>query len=348
MTTKVAATLVLASAICFAQIPAPRPGVIHLYRTGASTGGTGLGITVDGQKVYSLKNGHVVDLPVTPGDHEVECNLVAGRPTVKTVHVEAGGNYHIVLDYERMSMFHLLASSDPTHGISVSLDRSAGVPEGNFHQDVLSADEAEKLLAPPQIGLQKPLLADARDLTDEEVADAVTQGKHDNSSDSVGLFLDDQTTAFVSRVVDSEQGISGFSLRLYTASQWIELHAAEAHRLLKPFTLADVDPEWRKNRLYVVGLPSTPDHLTGTNISASSSVQHIVLLGMVGTDAIQPLDESPITLTLDSALRSKDYGGIEASFPRPDLTQEFRIAVIGEGGSRKIFIVKKKYLNRLR
>ncbi|AEU36106.1 hypothetical protein AciX8_1768 [Granulicella mallensis MP5ACTX8] len=75
---------------------------------------------------------------------------------------------------------------------------------------------------------------------------------------------------------------------------------------------------------------------------------HIVLLGMIGTDAIQPLDESPITLTLDSALRSKDYGGIEASFPKPDLTQEFRIAVIGEGGYKKIFIVKKKYLNRLR
>jgi hypothetical protein len=47
-------------------------------------------------------------------------------------------------------------------------------------------------------------------------------------------------------------------------------------------------------------------------------------------------------------LRSKDYGGLEASFPKPDLTQEFRIAVIGEGGSRKIFIVKKKYLPRLR
>ena len=69
---------------------------------------------------------------------------------------------------------------------------------------------------------------------------------------------------------------------------------------------------------------------------------------MTGTSAIQPLEESPITLTLDSALRSKDYEGMQASFPKPELTQEFRIAIIGEGGNRKIFIVKKKYLNRLR
>lgn len=343
------AALLLFLALVVRDAVAQKPlAHVHVYRTGIFS--VGIHVCVDKECEIHLSQNHTVTFDVAPGEHLFSAKVSRLNP-VRMLTVEPNEDYYLILDYERGSMAHLMLTGDTSQAISLTLERSNAAPDDKtFKQDSISAEVAGRIAATVYQSdlVDVPAPASIRTLTDLEVNDAVLQGLHDSSDESIGLYLEDVQTSVLSHAVNDGIGLSGFAIRVYTAPQWIELQAAHAHHLMAPFTATDVDAELRQDLLRVVALPNTPDSLTGRNMSVASNVQRVVLQNLSTKLITQPLDSEATTLTLDSALRSQSYSGLVSAFPTPDLKKEFNILVIGDGDVRKTFTVKDKYLHRLR
>ena len=145
---------------------------------------------------------------------------------------------------------------------------------------------------------------------------------------------------------------TGFSLRVYTPQTWITHRAAEAKRLYLPFTAADVTEDDLAPVLRVMVFPDTPTRLTGPDMAAAQSADHVVLRDEQKTLVVQPLGITPFEQSLSSALRDRVYAGVTATFDLLALdalrqaNKEFLVVVVGEHGERT-FKIKTKHFERL-
>ena len=117
---------------------------------------------------------------------------------------------------------------------------------------------------------------------------------------------------------------------------------------MAPFELENVTSEMKSRVLHVVALPNTPERLNGQNMSAATSVGRVVVCDRDKKRIVQPLTGDVSSVTIDSALRSKDYTSIASTFDLREIdglrgtgeANEFFVVVIGENGARKFFKVK--------
>jgi hypothetical protein len=77
----------------------------------------------------------------------------------------------------------------------------------------------------------------------------------------------------------------------------------------------------------------------------------VVICDKTRATTVQPIDQQASTVTIDSALRSKDYTSLASAFNRAEVDRvrdlekhhEFFVVVIGDSGARKFFDVKQRY-----
>ena len=188
-------------------------------------------------------------------------------------------------------------------------------------------------------------------LTDDQVREAIARsnGKHH----SIGLQLTDQQTAFASAFVagmNNQQGaVTGFTIVVYSPTQWVELQAALAHREMRPFTVADADDNMRVPMLHVLALPSRAEYISGPGMTYAQGVKRIVLSDTARQTTIQPTDLTSRTVVNSSALRDVSYNSASAMFPMKDVGSlresdkkgEFFIVVVGDKYN-KFFKVKDR------
>ena len=308
----------------------------------------GLPYTVDSQVKLKISRGRRSVLTLSAGEHELTAKL---GPSVSTVivTVKPGEPTYVVYDYQRKSMMQMMVSRDPAQNLTVTLEHTNAPPDGKFEDEKLGDKEVASLAALQPMHEVQPAatsVAELEPLTEMEIREALLQGEHIGVPGTIGLLLDDQQRRFGS-ALSQGQSVSGFSVRVYTAKQWLELLAANAKYEMRPFTVADLTPEMKQKRLYVIAHPSTPDLLNGKNMAVASNVQRIVLEEGASRAVVQPLDQETTAVRLNSALRSADFQGMSASFPQPDVTKPFHIVVIGDA-DKKEFEVKDKHLSRLR
>ena len=321
---------------------------VDLYRIGRYS--IAVPITVDGKVTFKLEHGRHVVLTLTPGQHQLESQIGTDKPLI-LVDIQPGQTQYAAIDWEHISMGKLMGLSMTGNttamqkGFSLTMDRLDAAPAGKYKpQDIDTSVSGQIAALPPYddavtVAAAPPVVP----LSDIEVREAIAQGRRITSPTSIGATLEDIQRQLGSAVAGLP--VSGMSVRVYSAKQWIELQAAVATREMRPFTVADVTPEMRQKLLHVLAMPSTPDRLNGQNMSLATNIVHVVLQSSAGT--VQPVDMEPNTVTVDSALRSKKYMGMAASFPEPNINEPFKVVVIGDN-YRKFFDVKATHLTRLR
>ncbi len=312
------------------------PALITLYRTGRWS--VPVETWVDGQEIAKLSDHKQVTFQVVPGYHEISAKLASLTPA-RAVLVEPGQQVYFALDWEHSGS-----------GMKLSLDRVARVLDSGANEQVLSSTTLANILSRANPSGLDPANAKAeprdtlRTLADMDVKEAVFQGMHDATTDNLGFALND-TEARLVGALTTDGGVSGYTVTVYSALAWIELQAAKAHLMLKPYSVEDVSPQMRLDVIRVIATPSTPGRLDAEGMAAASSAQHIVLADEERKNILQPLKEMTAGVRVDSALRSMEYGSVGALFT-PDQVRsvqnpdgEFLIAVTG--GYRKFFKVKK-------
>ncbi len=326
-------------------------GMVDLYKMGSrASGPIGGGITmkIDNQISFKVKDSEHVVLKLRAGEHQIEGRLGSSLNAVAIVFVKPGETEYVILDYKRPSIASLYAMKDPRLTMNLTLEHTNAPPDGNFKLHELKTEEVVGLSALPPFHEEAPASAEAEivPLSDADIAEAIVQGRHIPSPMTIGLMMEDLQTQYLSGV-GTNQGVSGFTIWVYTAKQWVELQAALAQRDMRPFTEADVTPEMKQQLLHVSAIPSTPDRLTGANMAAADNANRIVLELGPSKTVLQPLLLAPVNYSVDSALRSANYQGVMATFPQPDIKKPFSIVVIG-GNTKKEFEVKDKHLARLK
>jgi len=330
-----------------------KAAVVHLYRSGA--GAERFTVTLDGEKILKLGNHKLVTFYIEPGKHELSLKFGNRNPTA-LVNAVAGQEYFVHADCE-VSVERAFFNGPNAVSLSLEVERGIENPD-KVKPEALDDAELSEVYAVSLRGLPKPsqrASSPPSSLSDDEVEGAVVAGSHNDSPESVGLFLNDTQMNVGSHVLAPDYANSGFSIKVYTPQRWIEYQSALAHRLMKPFAVADVTPEMRLNVLHVIALPRTPERLNGRGMSAAASVARVVLMDRQKAETIQPIAEQQSEEVVDSALRSKAYGEIWASFRAEDVHSvraadkngEFYVVVIGDDGSRKFFDVKAKFKNWL-
>lgn len=342
---------VLGCALLLSTVPASAAApcaTVHLFRDGA--GRVGISTFVDGHEVFKIGENKVVSFTLQPGYHEVSVKFGGDQPAV-ALQVKEGGEYfvHLRVDVRKSALF----TGGGPNAVAVNLSREDGIPnQENYQQQPLGSDKLAELAASsmPQ-GVPAAPPPDLQYFSDDEVSDAILQGARNNNPAMIGLYLEDVQMNVISHTVASgAYANSGFSVWIYTPSKWIAYQASIAHRLMKPFAISDVTPEMRAKVLHVVALPKVPDRLDAAGMSAASSVARVVLTNHAKTQIIQPINEQPDIVRVNSALRSMDYTEVASDFNMVDVGTiratdkkgEFFIVVIGEDGSRKYFDVKQK------
>lgn len=197
--------------------------------------------------------------------------------------------------------------------------------------------------------------AQKQTLTDQEKAAAVQAGVKEKGH-LTGLRLLDSAQGFLNSMATANNrnaptGGTGFSLRVYTPTTWIEQQAADAAKRYLPFTVADITEDMLLPVLRVMVYPDKPTMLTGAGMRRASSVDHVVLRSEDKKVVIQPLSEAPFEDVASSAMRDMVYTGVMATFPLDAVATlrtgkgEFSIVVIGT--HEKEFKVKTKHFDRL-
>jgi hypothetical protein len=327
---------------------------VHLYRVGSH--GNPIQILVDGQKAFKISNHELFTFELSPGYHEVSASYAHQQPTV-VIDSHNGDSKYLRLELEVRwgAMFN---TSNPNASVGIALTKQDGVTDADKVQEhPLKVDQLTALLALRQpttsdqpANIQRIAATPLPPLNDEQVRDALLEGAHNTNPSSIGLSLSDVQMSFASHALaDGDYANSGFAITIYPPAKWIAYEASVANRLMQPFALADVTPEMRAMALRVVALPKIPDRLDAGGISAGSSVARIVLCDRSQKDIVQPLNERPAVVTVDSALRSKDYTEVTSAFDMAEVQRlkaadpkgEFFVVVIGQDGSRKFFDVRQ-------
>lgn len=335
----------LSTCLLSALSQGPVTGTIAIYRIGQLSGT--FPIVIDGQIKLKLGNMHRLLLHVQPGDHQVEAKFGSVANPVSVVHVDSGETAFVVLDFGGVSFGGLMMGS-ARNQIHMTLERTNAPPEGSFKDQEVDVKAVTSLALLLRFHEDAPVVraSEIQELSEVDVQDALLQGRHTPTPSMVGLYLEDRQQQFGSSLSQG-QAVSGFSVRVYTAKQWLQLQVALATREMRPFSDADVTPEMRQILLHVIARPSTPDSLTGRNMAAADNVQRVVLEEGPNRQVIQPLAIEASTVQLESAIRSAQFQGVVASFPQPDVSKPFSLIVIGAAG-RKTFEVKDKHLSRLK
>jgi hypothetical protein len=335
------------------NVDSTKVATVHVYRQGRFS--VGLPVAVDGNKIASLGLHKILTFYVSPGYHEVNSRVGQFNPTV-SFKAEAGQDYFFQMDWE-----HGLTTFSP---MSLTLTQQNGIVDREkLKEENLDSARLNEILEkcnpkglePVSIQAHGSFAGPLEMMTDVEVAAAILQGKHDGSPSMVGLYLNDMQTNVLSHVLTPDEATSGFSIIVYTPAHWVEYQAALATRMMAPFGPDDVTPEMKSRVLHVVALPNTPDRLNGLNMSAATSVGRVVVCDKNKKSILQPLTGDATSVTLDSALRSKDYTSIASTFDLREIDalrgeakmDEFFVVVIGENGARKFFKVKQKFQNWL-
>jgi hypothetical protein len=337
------------------NIDATKVATVHVYRQGRLS--VGIPFKIDGNKVGSLSLHKILTFYVAPGYHEITIRFGPNSPTAAFM-AEAGQDYFFQMDYE-----HTMSMLSPI-SLSITLTQQQGIADREkLQEQKIDAKKLNEILAMSNPQGLEPRNTQAHNqpsgplelMSDAEVRAAVLQGKHDGSPSMIGLYLNDVQTNVLSHALTPEQATNGFSIIIYTPSRWVEYQAALAMRMMAPFEFENVTPEMKSRVLHVVALPNTPDRLNGLNMSAATSVGRVVVCDKDKKTTVQPLTGDATSVTLDSALRSKDYTSIASTFDLREIdtvrgeskTDEFFVVVIGENGARKFFKVKQKFQNWL-
>jgi hypothetical protein len=203
-------------------------------------------------------------------------------------------------------------------------------------------------------------------LNDQDKADAVRDGVKMKGR-LTGLVLTDSSQGWANAINAMNTGLNGygnrsdtntstgFSVRVYTPKTWVEQLASNAAKEYRPFTVSDIMEEMLEPVLRVVVYPDKPTRLTGSGMSGTSSVEHVVLRDESKRLVVQPTSKEPFADTASSALRDMTYAGIVAKFPLDAVRElrgakgdkEFLIVVVGAGTKEKEFKVKEKHFERL-
>jgi len=316
-------------------------GKVEVYRIGRSSGSFPL--VVDGRTKLKISNSHRITLQMTTGEHQLESSLATVNP-VLALSVEAGQTTYVVMEFEHGAYAKAFLGGDKSKLFTLTLEHTNRPPPGEFKDEKVDEKFTNLIASLPAYheAILLAATAEVQELSDQEIGEALLQGRHTMDPRTVGLLLEDLQQQIGSALVQG-QGVSGYSVRVYTAKQWLQLQASLASREMRPFSIHDVPPELRHKLLHVTASPSTPDSLTGRNMANASNVQRIVLEEGQNRAVMQPLSSELTTVNLDSSLRSASYQGMTASFPQPDITRPFQIVVIGDG-YRKEFAVKDKHL----
>jgi hypothetical protein len=302
----------------------------------------GIQENVDGVKIAKLGDHKQATFRVVPGYHEISIKCGSLTPT-RAFKAEPGKHYFFQMEYEHNKLVMNL------NDVSITLTQVDSVLDLTTKEEKLSDSELANILAkanptgaePGEGGQQQEVVGT---LSDDQVKAAIFSGQHDSSVAGIGFHLaDTQAEILSSMVVDG--GVSGYGITVFTAQAWIELQAADAHRLMKPYSIGDVTPEMRQDVIRVIATPSTPGKLTAQGMSAASSAEHVVLADVSKKNLIQPLKEEVAGVSVDSALRSAEYGAISATFSTEDVKRvqnhEGEFLIVVNGGYRKFFKVKK-------
>jgi hypothetical protein len=320
-------------------------GTVEIYGVG---GHANFSLLVDSQRRIKVGSNHRLVLTMQAGEHQIEGKLGSFNPVTAFV-VRPGVTTYLVLDFKPPSFGSIMAMHDPNKTMAVTWDNPNAPPDGTYKDEKPEPPEIAAISSLPPFHEQALLQIEKEpaDLTEDEVKNAVLQGRHTAVPSTIGVYLEDYQREYGS-ALSQGQSVSGFSVWVYSARQWIQLQASLAQHDMRPFTASDVTPEMRKRCLHVVANPSTPDHLDGNNMAAASNVSRIVLEVGPSKAVMQPVQLEPTEINLNSALRSASYGGMAASFPEPDIHSPFTIIVIGDSDYRKRFEVKDKHLARLK
>jgi hypothetical protein len=200
-----------------------------------------------------------------------------------------------------------------------------------------------------------PVWAQTATLTPDDQHNAILRGTTYLKGRVTGLVLIDQDRAFTNAMRTSDTTIgTGFSVRIYTPTTWLQQQAADAAKEYRPFTERDITPEMLEPVLRVIVHPDMPTQLTAADMRRATSVQHVVLRDTARQMTVQPTTKEPFTETVSSAHRDAAYQGLVATFPldavaglrKADKNGEFYIVVVGQVGERA-FKVKTKHFRGL-
>jgi len=187
------------------------------------------------------------------------------------------------------------------------------------------------------------------------VAAAVQVGLRGKGQEQ-GLRLIDSQQQFAAAMTASSygRGSNGFSLRAYTPVAWVRQLASNAAKEYRTLDPAELGREHIEMVLRLFVNPDTPNTVTASGMSGTSSVQHVVLRDESKRIVIQPLSKEAFTEEVANAMGGRaTFQGLVAKFDMDDLTEirkgdgEFFITVIGASGEEKNFKVKKKHLERM-
>ena len=316
---------------------------MEIFRTGHRGP---LPVTVDAKVKLNTSPEHRLVFTLSAGEHQIESRIAKSNPVLPII-VEPGSVTYILLDMNVASIGSVLFQGNAARNVNATLEHVRSRPDGDFKDEKVNSKELEAVSQLPNF--HEPgtvfLVKDVEALSDADVREAVLQGQHTPDATTVGVLLDDLQTQFGSAL--QGQAVSGYTVYVYTARQWIQLQSALAKYEMRPYLAEEVPTDLRRKLLYVVAKPSKPAYLNGANMAVASDVQRVVLEEGAAKAVIQPVSLAPTSVTLNSAFRSADYHGVVASFPQPDVTKPFHLVVIGDN-YRKEFTVKDKHLARLR
>lgn len=311
---------------------------------------------LDNVDIGKISKGKVAKFSVLPGYHEVQAHL-AGARGISSIKAEPGKEYYVQAEISTRSTFGV------TGTFSFHLHPVSGFPsDEKLKQDKVSEKVLARVLeagrnfqhsADPEqyISSTEPVGM----LTDDEVAEAVLEGSHDQSVSNIGFLLNDTATNVMTHldaaITNHDTGVSGFTIRVYSPKRWVEYLTALAHVQMRPFTVANVTPEMRSKYLRVVAFPSVPDRLNGENMSWAEGVGRVVATDASKRMIAEPAKEVEEAVTLSSAFRDADYRKIASAFQMNDIQklqgangdQVWYIAVLGQDGSRKYFQIKSRF-----
>lgn len=255
---------------------------------------------------------------VAPGYHKVSLKLGRFTPT-QAVNLKSGEQAYSEADWERPNfgkfMVPGLASANDMH---LTLKAVGRVLDRTTKRDDLKPERLSKILATANPSGVEPMAtaipapAVGR-LTDDAIERPIFQGMHDADPNLIGYTPNDNQTAMLSGLAVNG-GVSEYTITVYTKSTWIEKQAAEAYRLMRPFTVEDVIENLRSDVIIVAANPSTPGKLTEQGIAAGSSAAHVVLSDESKKTVVQPLQEEIGGVSVESAFRFMQYGAVLATF----------------------------------
>jgi hypothetical protein len=300
-------------------------------------------VEIDHFRVGKLAKGSLLVVKVVPGTHEIHTSIGKLGNAVAMVKTLPNEEYFFVEEFH----IHGVAANS----IQYTLNQVPGLNQGEGKPQPVSEGTASMLLAAShsfQMQSAKKESLPLEYLSEDEVNSAIKRGMYDSSTDFIGTHLYDVQTNVLTHLANAANntnaGVTGFSIIIYTAPQWIEYNAAVAHRQLREFTSADVTDEMRVQALHVVALPSLSDY--GATMA---TVMRVVITDKNKSKIVQPLIEADTSVPLGPALNSRDYRSLASTFHLGEVKQvsangndEWFVVVVGQNDTRRYFKVKAK------